>query len=227
VRRDGAAVGPWRLLARDVAHLLDTVSLFIGWLWPLWDSRNRTFADLLMRTEVRRVPRTNRDVRRLAAVVLLIAALLCGAGAGLSYLVVYRHDQAVDQARDQIAKQGPKIVEEMLSYKADSLQADFAHAQSLATDAYRPQLVAQQQAAQKAGAATNEYWVVTSSVLNVSPDRASMLLLMQGQRGAGNPPQQRFITATVRAGFEKSATGQWRVAEITVLAKPQTTNGGK
>ena len=54
VRRDGAAVGPWRFLLRDLAHLLDTASV-VGWLWPLWDSRRRTFADLLMRTEVRRV----------------------------------------------------------------------------------------------------------------------------------------------------------------------------
>lgn len=55
VRRDGSAIGPWRLLVRDLAHLVDTLSLFVGWLWPLWDSRRRTFADLLLRTEVRRV----------------------------------------------------------------------------------------------------------------------------------------------------------------------------
>jgi len=55
VRRGGDRPGPWLLLARDVAHVLDTAALCIGWLWPLWDSRNRTFADLLLRTEVRRV----------------------------------------------------------------------------------------------------------------------------------------------------------------------------
>ena len=30
-RPDGEAVGPWRLLLRDIAHLLDTASL-VGWL---------------------------------------------------------------------------------------------------------------------------------------------------------------------------------------------------
>ena len=42
-RGDGAPAGILRLFLRDVAHLLDTAALFIGWLWPLWDSRHRTF----------------------------------------------------------------------------------------------------------------------------------------------------------------------------------------
>ncbi len=46
-RRDGAPVGMLRLAVRDLAHLLDTAAVFTGWLWPLWDRRNRTFADLL------------------------------------------------------------------------------------------------------------------------------------------------------------------------------------
>ena len=142
--------------------------MFIGWLWPLWDRRRRTFADLLLRTEVRRVERPQRDMRRPTAVVLAAAALVCAAGVGLGYLVVYRQDQALDQAREQIAEQGPRIVEQMLSYGKDTLQDDFTRAQSLATDAYRPQLVAQQEAVQKAGATTNEYWAVSSAVLSAS-----------------------------------------------------------
>jgi Mce-associated membrane protein len=66
-RRDGAATEPWFLLLRDVAHLIDTASMFVGWLWPLWDSRRRTFADMLLRTEVRRVESDARPatVRRM------------------------------------------------------------------------------------------------------------------------------------------------------------------
>ena len=47
---------------------------------------------------------------------------------------------------------------------------------------------------------------------------AQMLLLMQGQRGAES--KQRFITATVRASFAKSGSGQWQVADLAVLAQP-------
>jgi Mce-associated membrane protein len=223
---DDEPIGPWRLLVRDIAHLLDTLSLFVGWLWPLWDSRHRTFADLLLRTEVRRVPDRPANARRLTAAVFTAAALLSAAAAGLNYLVLYQHDRAIDSARDQIRVQGPKIVADMLTYNAGSLQADFAHAQSLTTDAYRPQLVAQQDAVKKAVPTSNEYWAPNSAVLSVSPDRASMLIMLQGQRSASQQ-EPRFITATVRVSFEKSANGQWRVADLTVLSRPQPNGAGK
>ena len=115
----------------------------------------------------------------------------------------------------------------MLSYDVDTLQHDFAHAQSLTTDAYRPQLIAQQQAVQKAGATNNEYWAVSSAVLSAtSRDHASMLLALQGQRGA-DAKDLKFITATVRVDFEKSRDGQWRVANLTVLKKPQMNQAGQ
>ncbi|MCC9308874.1 RDD family protein [Kitasatospora sp. RB6PN24] len=37
---------------RDLAHLLDCVPCFLGWLWPLWDHRKQTFADKLANTVV-------------------------------------------------------------------------------------------------------------------------------------------------------------------------------
>jgi Mce-associated membrane protein len=225
-KRDGSPAGLTRLVARDVAHLLDTVALFVGWLWPLWDRRRRTFADLLLRTEVHNVERPQRDMRRLTAAVLVAATLLCAAGVGLSCLVVYRQDRAVDAARAQIAQQGPRIVEQMLSYNVDTLQQDFSHAQSLTTDSYRQQLLAQQQAVQKAGATTNEYWAVSSAVLSATPDHASMLMAMQGQRGT-DAKDLKFITATVRVDFDKSRDGQWRVANLTVLKKPQMNPAGQ
>ncbi len=225
-KRDGAPVGLVRLAARDLAHLLDTAALLIGWLWPLWDRRGRTFADLLLRTEVHKVDRPQRDVRRPAAVALVVATLLCAAGVGLSYFVVYRHDRAVDTARAQIVAEGPRIVEQMLSYDVDTLQQDFSHAQSLTTDSYRPQLIAQQQAVQKAGVTKNEYWAVSSAVLSAEPEHASMLMAMQGQRG-GDVKDLKFITATVRADFDKSRDGQWRVANLIVLKKPQLNQAGQ
>lgn len=219
LRRDGSAVGPWRLLARDLAHLLDTLSLCVGWLWPLWDSRNRTLADLLLRTEVRRVEPRPAKIRRLTGAVLTTAAVVALVLAGLGYLAVYRHDHAVDRARAQISGQGPKMVAEMLTYNAGTLNADFAHAQSLTTDGYRPQLVAQQDAVKKRAPTTNEYWAANSAVLSASPDRASMLVMLQGQRLASQQ-QQQFISATVRVTFEMSRAGQWRVAAMDVLTKP-------
>lgn len=219
VRRDGRPIDPWFLLLRDLAHLLDTVPLMLGWFWPLVDSRRRTFADIVTRTEVCRIHGGRPNLR--PYVLKAVAALggLAVLGAALGYLAVYRHEKAVSNARQEISRQGPKIVPDVLSYATDTADADFSRAQSLVTDGYRPQLVAQQDAVRKAGPiVNNEYWVTNSAVLSATPDNAQMLLLMQGQRGAEK--NQRFITATVRASFARSGSGQWQVSDITVLAKP-------
>lgn len=42
--------------ARELAHKFDEV-LYLGFLWPLWDERRRTFADMLVSTVVVRDPR--------------------------------------------------------------------------------------------------------------------------------------------------------------------------
>lgn len=227
VRQGGEAAGPWRLLLRDLAHLLDTGSVLVGWLWPLWDPRKRTFADLLLRTEVRRVDRGRRPrkIRRLTGVAVLTAALLCLAGVAVDYWVVYRHDHALDQVRKQVAVQGPKIVAEMLTYDPKTLQSDFEHARSLTTDKYREQLAAQQQAVQKGRPVVNQYWVANSAIRSVSTDRATMLLFMQGQRGL--PPGERYISATVRVTFAKGSDARWRVDDLTVLTKPRPVGRGK
>jgi Mce-associated membrane protein len=226
-QRDGAATGAWGLVLRDLAHLLDTASILVGWLWPLWDPRHRTFADMLLRTEVRRAEPDERlpNIRRWTAAVVLAAAGLCLLGAGVSYAVVYSRDRATDQTRAQIATQGPKIVAEMLTYDPKSLRDDFARAQSLATDKYRGQLAVQQDVVQKGKPVVNEYWPTGSSIQSATPDRATMLLFMQGRRGAA--PDERYISATVRVTFAKGADHHWRVDDLIVVTKPKPPGNGK
>jgi Mce-associated membrane protein len=221
------AVGMGRMVLRDLAHLLDTASAMVGWLWPLWDSRRRTFADLLLNTEARHIGPDRRpaNIRRLTAGVLLTAALLCVAGAAVGYLAVYSGEQATDQARAQLAIQGPKMVAQMLTYDPKSLRDDFAHAQSLTTDKYREQLARQQEAVEKANPVTNEYWVTDSAIQSATPNRATMLVFMQGRRGA--PPDEHYISATVQAAFAKGADARWRVDDLTVLTKPKPGQGGR
>lgn len=224
IGRDGVSgLSDWRLLIRDIAHLLDTSGLFLGWLWPLWDSRHRTWADILVGSEVRQMRDGHRNTRRWASAAVAAGAIAAASATVATYLEVSRQDQATLAARAEIAARGPNIVEELLSYDPRTLQADFARARSVVTDTYRPQLVAQQKIAQQAQLVTNEYWVTNSAVLSVTPDEASMLLLMQGQRGA--PPKQRFISATVRVRFENSTDLHWRVADLTILTKPQSPAG--
>ena len=223
---DGAAPGPWRLLLRDLAHLLDIASV-VGWLWPLWDSRRRTFADMLVGTHVRCVERDERppSSRRYTAVALLTAAAVCLAGSAVSYLLVYSRDRATDRTSSQVWTQGPKIVAQMLTYDPKTLGDDFARARSLTTDRYRGQLAAQQEIVQKGTPVINEYWPTDWSIQSATPDRATMLLFMQGRRGEG--PSLRPISATVRASFVKAGNDHWLVDDLTVVTKPKPPGNQK
>jgi Mce-associated membrane protein len=221
VQRDGAAVGVGRLMLRELAHLLDTLSVFVGWLWPLWDSRRRTFADLLLGTEVHVVDAAKRpaDIKRRTAIAVGVAVALCVAGAAISVFAIFLPDRAADRTRTEVSEQGPKIVAQMLTYDPKTLQQDFAHARSLTTEKYRPELVKQQEAVQKGHPVINEYWVTDSTVLSASRKSANMLLFMQGHRGGGD--EERFITATVRVALVKGGNGQWLVDNLDVVTKPK------
>jgi uncharacterized RDD family membrane protein YckC len=51
---DGRVLGGGLGVVRAACHFLDTVSCFVGWLWPLWDEKNQTFADKILATVVLR-----------------------------------------------------------------------------------------------------------------------------------------------------------------------------
>ena len=49
---DGQPMGGGMCFVRDLAHILDALPCYIGFLWPLWDARRQTFADKTMNTVV-------------------------------------------------------------------------------------------------------------------------------------------------------------------------------
>jgi uncharacterized RDD family membrane protein YckC len=49
---DGNLIGGGMGILRELAHLLDTFSLLIGWFFPLWDAKRQTFADKVCGTVV-------------------------------------------------------------------------------------------------------------------------------------------------------------------------------
>jgi uncharacterized RDD family membrane protein YckC len=51
---DGRVLGGGLGAVRALCHLLDTVACLVGWLWPLWDNKNQTFADKILATVVLR-----------------------------------------------------------------------------------------------------------------------------------------------------------------------------
>jgi uncharacterized RDD family membrane protein YckC len=49
---DGQPMGGGMSFVRDLAHILDALPCYIGYLFPLWDPRRQTFADKIMSTVV-------------------------------------------------------------------------------------------------------------------------------------------------------------------------------
>ncbi|MDT0164131.1 RDD family protein [Actinotalea sp. AC32] len=49
--RTGVPIGAGMAFVRDLAHVADG-SLYVGYLWPLWDARRQTFADKICSTVV-------------------------------------------------------------------------------------------------------------------------------------------------------------------------------
>jgi uncharacterized RDD family membrane protein YckC len=54
--RDGRPIGAFLTWVRSWVHLVDLVTLGIGYLWPLWDRKRQTFADMVMKTAVLHLP---------------------------------------------------------------------------------------------------------------------------------------------------------------------------
>lgn len=216
--RDGGPVSVGRLAARDAAHLLDTLPLLLGWLWPLVDSRGRTFADILTGTEAQVTDAGGTGPRRLATRIVAALTALAAVLAAVGYLAVYRPQAAAADTRDRIAREGPALVADLLSYTLKDADKDFAHDRELVTDGFRPQWAEQQEAARKAGLSDNEYWVTNTAVLSATGRDGTALMLLQGQRGT--PPNQRFIIASVRAEFQKTAGG-WKISGLTLLTPPK------
>lgn len=48
----GAPIGSTNGILRQLAHIVDSLICYIGWLFPLWDAKRQTIADKIMKTVV-------------------------------------------------------------------------------------------------------------------------------------------------------------------------------
>ncbi|MET7489787.1 RDD family protein [Streptomyces sp. NPDC005538] len=45
---DGQPLGVGMAFVRRLAHFVDSIACYLGWLWPAWDAKRQTFADKIM-----------------------------------------------------------------------------------------------------------------------------------------------------------------------------------
>ncbi|MDQ2758581.1 MAG: RDD family protein [Actinomycetota bacterium] len=55
--KTGQPIGAGMAFVRDLAHLVDSIICYVGWLFPLWDSKRQTLADKIVGTVVVVVPK--------------------------------------------------------------------------------------------------------------------------------------------------------------------------
>jgi len=51
-QQDGQYIGGLMGIVRNLAHIVDGITCYVGFLWPLWDEKRQTFADKVMGTVV-------------------------------------------------------------------------------------------------------------------------------------------------------------------------------
>ena len=221
VRRDGEAPGAWGLLLRDLAHLLDTASLLVGWLWPLWDSRRRTFADMLLRTEVRRVERRRAAARHMA-VDRCGGADRCGGvpgGCRLELRGGVPHDRATDQTAQRLPFKGQRS-----SHRCSRTTRNRCTTTSRAPCRWLPTNIAASWPLSRTSCRKG----TRSSTSTGRPTAQFSRRARIGRRcccsctvGEATGRDERYISATVRVSFVKGADNRWRVDDLTVLTKPK------
>ncbi len=55
--RSGAPLGAGMAFVRQIAHFVDSIVCYLGYLWPLWDRKRQTFADKILGSVVVNQPK--------------------------------------------------------------------------------------------------------------------------------------------------------------------------
>jgi hypothetical protein len=57
----GETIGMGMAFVRDIAHIVDSIICYVGWLFPLWDTKRQTIADKIMSTVVLLEPQPKKS----------------------------------------------------------------------------------------------------------------------------------------------------------------------
>ena len=158
-------------------------------------------------------------LRRQAAAILLVVALIASAGlAGWLYLERYRPDQLTDAAAQQVALDAATSgTVALLSYSPESLDKDFAAAKTRLTGdflSYYTQFTEQivTPAAREKSVKTAAS-VVRAAVTNIEPDTAEVLVFINQTTTSQENPDGAFAASSVKVGLTK-IDGTWLIASF-------------
>ena len=216
--RTGRPIGIVRSAARQMTHVIDTVPLLVGWLYPLRDRKRRTFSDMVHGTRV--VAREQAAPARtvswsfgvLAATVLSVGALVA-----TQYFDQYRQDQTSATAYDDVAKVAQSSTIALLSYQPDSVEADLDSAAKHLTGGfleyyskYTKEVVIP---AAKEKKVDTQAEAVGAGVVSADSHRATVLVFINQTTTTAANPQPTKVASTVQVDLVNT-DGRWLVDEF-------------
>ncbi|MFE9320686.1 RDD family protein [Nocardia sp. NPDC052278] len=215
-----AAPGITRTLLREVAHIVDTVPLLLGWLWPLWDEHGRSFADKLAETRVSAdsAPSSSEARPRALRIACTIFVFFAAALVALTG-TQYAHDYRSDRDTATIVASAPDIAQNatvaLLSYQAATVDKDLASASSKLTgsfkdyyDKYTKDVVIP--TAREKSVNTHAQ-SVGAAVVSADSSNAVVLVFVNQITTTAQDPQPSAMASTVRVQLTES-DGHWLVS---------------
>ncbi|WP_213574103.1 RDD family protein [Rhodococcus sp. USK13] len=213
-----------RAILRQLAHILDTIPLLVGWAWPLWDAKRQTFADKAVSTIVVVSGSPSEQHRHhagtaagsLLLTVMIATATLCGT----TYFQQFRPEQHRDSTAAGIAVIAADTAATALSYTPDTVDTDVANAKSKLTGGFLAYYTDYADTtlvpgARNRGIAT--HWTVNAAALASStPDTAVVLAFLRGTTQGADAPEPTDLTSSVRLQMKK-IDGQWLIADLIPL----------
>ncbi|NKQ51556.1 hypothetical protein HFP15_01530 [Amycolatopsis sp. K13G38] len=159
------------------------------------------------------------SVRKRRVTVSLLAVLTVLAVAGTTLLVfAARRAEAIDDARSDAVAQARLRVAQVLSYGADTIDADIERAQQSTAGSFAQYYVpfARQAIAPavKQEGTTSVAIVSRAAAVSVNPDSVVVVVFIDQKTSSKAQPDPRSTSSTARVTMTKVA-GQWLISELT------------
>ncbi|AWK76530.1 hypothetical protein CBI38_34710 (plasmid) [Rhodococcus oxybenzonivorans] len=216
-------IGWRRALSRELAHVIDTCVLMTGWFRPLWDGKRQTLADRLVKTVVVVEPsEPARDKGRLRVVAILTVVVIAGGTlVATTYFAQYRHDQQTSEARTTVQQVAAAGSTALLSYTFDTAEAQLESASTFLTgdflDYYRKFTEQVVVPAAKEKSVTTQANVVGSSIEQVDPTSATVLVMVNQSTTTSDSPAPSASQSAVRVELEKVG-GRWLISAFNPVS---------
>ena len=220
---DHTPLGIPRAGARFACHLVDTVPLLIGWLWPLWDSKRQTLSDKFVRSVViaddaESAATFRPGVRYLLVPVLPIIAVL--ALVAIQFFGQRADDRQLTQSHDTVSKVASDGAAAILSYRPETVDQDLASAESRLTgdflDTYTKLAKDVVGPTAKEKKVTMQATPVGAAVESVSKDQASVLVYINQITTVADNPTPTQSQNAVRVSLTR-IDGDWLIDRFDPL----------